>query len=95
MRRPVVVSPKARRDFGRLGKFLATKSPAAAERALNAMNKGIDSLDMMPECGRPLFDQPEIRELSVPFGSGAYLIHYRVEPTKVRVVAIFHSREAR
>ena len=89
------MTPDAQADLWRLDDFLAAKSPAAAERAISALQSAIASLDLMAERGRLSTSCPDVRELVIPFGSAAYVVEYRVEPERVLIARIFHSREAR
>ena len=45
--------------------------------------------------GRPIEDHPELRELTIDFGSSGYLVMYRYEPAAdtVVILAIKHQRE--
>lgn len=74
--------------------YLAMRSPAAALRAYDTLEAAIRSLDEFSERGRP-GPEPELRELIVRFGQGAYVVQYRVDPTTVIVARIFHGREDR
>ena len=61
----LIVSRAAAVDLERLHSFLAKKNPAAATRAAQILESAIQSLDTMPERGRPS-GLPNIRELIVP-----------------------------
>jgi plasmid stabilization system protein ParE len=74
--------------------FLAERYPAAALRAYDTLDAAIRSLDEFSERGRPGAGQ-DLRELIVPFGSGGYVVQYRVDRTEVIVARIFHGREDR
>jgi plasmid stabilization system protein ParE len=54
------------------------------------------SLAELPERGRPAAREG-FRELIVPFGSGAYVIRYRVdrERNAVVIARVWHGRERR
>jgi plasmid stabilization system protein ParE len=54
------------------------------------------SLADLPERGRPAA-RPGYRELVVPFGAGAYIIRYRVDHrrNKVVITRLWHGREQR
>jgi len=79
----------------RLEDFLATRSPAAADKAIQKIQTAISSLDLLSERGRLSLERPNVRELVVRFGSAAYIVEYRVEVRRVLIARIFHSREAR
>jgi plasmid stabilization system protein ParE len=40
-------------------------------------------------------DETERREISVPFGAGAYVLRYRLHDETIVVIRVWHSREAR
>jgi plasmid stabilization system protein ParE len=94
LKREVRIASAANLDLARLVDFLAVRNANAALRAADALEAAIRSLDEFSERGRPGPD-PGLRELIVPFGSGAYVIQYRVDPTIVVVARIFHGREDR
>jgi hypothetical protein len=63
---------EARADLIRLYKFLLDQDPAAAERALETIRKGVDMLESFPfTCRKVDPDNPFLRELVVPFGNTA------------------------
>jgi plasmid stabilization system protein ParE len=74
--------------------YLAVRSPSAALRAYDTLTTAIKSLDEFSERGRP-GPEPALRELIVPFGSGAYVVRYRVDRNDVVVARIYHGREDR
>jgi plasmid stabilization system protein ParE len=92
----LIVSRAAAVDLKRLHSFLAKKNPAAATRAAQILESAIQSLDTMPERGRPS-GLPNIRELIVPFGRSAYVLRYAysIENHEIVVLRIWHGREAR
>jgi len=86
--------PEALRDLDRLHRFLASKSPTAARRAAASILDGADELERNPRLGRPLDEHR--REWFVPFGVGAYVLRYRIDPDDNPVIIrVWHSREDR
>jgi len=65
-----------------------------ADRAGDVIVAAVRSLAEFSERGRP-GSEPDLRELIVPFGRGAYVVQYRVEADRVVVARIFHGREDR
>jgi len=92
----LVVSRAAVRDIERLRAFLAEKNPATAQRAVTALSVAIQSLDALPDRGRPS-SLPGARELIVPFGRSSYILRYVHDAARKEVVIlrIWHGREAR
>jgi plasmid stabilization system protein ParE len=92
----LVVSRAALRDIERLRAFLADKSPATAQRVVTTLSIAIQSLDTLPDRGRPS-SLPGARELIVPFGRSSYIVRYvHVAARKeVVILRIWHGREAR
>ncbi len=91
---PLVWSAAARRDLERLRAFIARSSPDAAERAAAAIARAATALSRQPELGRMLDDTP-LRELVIPFGASAYVLHYRTDSDCVVVARVWHGREDR
>lgn len=91
----VIWSVRALGDLGRFDAFLRSKSPRAAERAVATVQEAVSLLPQMPHKGRPVqrggIDE---REFPVRFGSGGYLIRYRVREEDIFIIAVRHFREA-
>lgn len=87
--------PAAYQDIERLYDFLIKKSPDAAARAMELILNGGESLESMPEMGKPINDETGRRELFLPFGAGAYVLRYKLEGEAVVVIRVWHSREIR
>jgi plasmid stabilization system protein ParE len=94
LKRRVRLTSIANRDLVRLVDYLDARSPAAALRAYDTLDAAIRSLDEFSGRARP-GPEPGLRELIVPFGSGAYVVRYRVDRDEVIVARIFHGREDR
>jgi plasmid stabilization system protein ParE len=92
---PLKWSPQSLRDISRLYGFLASKSLADAQRAVQAIRQGVKSLAKFPEMGRPVEELPtEFREWVIEFGGGAYLVLYHYNGKEVVILAVRHGREA-
>ncbi|MFA6314463.1 MAG: type II toxin-antitoxin system RelE/ParE family toxin [Sterolibacterium sp.] len=92
----IVVTPGAARGLERCRQFLADKSPAASKRAAQAIRKQFDVLETQPGVGRPLEDEPDLRELIISFGDSGYvaLYHYEHQTDCVLLLAFRHQKEA-
>jgi plasmid stabilization system protein ParE len=69
------------------------ESPRSAERVRASTIEALESLNQMPNRGRPASEE-DFRELVVRFGRTGYVIRYRVRDDVVDVTRIKHSREA-
>jgi len=92
----LIVSRAAASDLERLHAFLADSAPAAAKRAVAVLIAAVQSLETLPERGRPS-GLPGVRELIVPFGHSAYVLRYAysAQADELVVLRIWHGREAR
>jgi plasmid stabilization system protein ParE len=65
-------------------------------RAAQSIARHFNLLTTMPQMGRPIDAQPEIRELLIPFGDSGYVALYRYEEGEdlLLVLAFRHMREA-
>lgn len=90
----IVYSRNAAANIERLFRFLAAKNPDAAQRATRAIRAKIRFLVRHPRLGRIDHEQPDERELLIPFGESGYLARYRLEGSSVVILAIRHAREA-
>ena len=87
--------PEAQADIQRLYNFLRERDPRAAERAIRAIQLGAQRLLEFPHLGRRMDEETERREVSVPFGAGAYVLRYRMHAETIVVLRVWHSREER
>jgi len=87
-------TPEAVRDLVRLREFLGHKNPGAVERAALRIREAAGVLRERPELGRVVEDEA-FRDLVARFGSGAYVLRYRIDEDAVVVVRVWHSREER
>ncbi|HET8898578.1 MAG TPA: type II toxin-antitoxin system RelE/ParE family toxin [Rhodanobacteraceae bacterium] len=82
------------RDLRRLRGFLEAKSPDAAQRAGDAIRRGVALLADQPQIGRPVQGAGAgTRERLIEFGSSGYAVLYRVDRGGVTIVAIRHQKE--
>ncbi|MDP1736700.1 MAG: type II toxin-antitoxin system RelE/ParE family toxin [Caulobacter sp.] len=94
MKRTVSVSKAAEDDIDRLTDFLMGRDIRAALNVADLLWSAVASLREFSERGVP-GRRPGHRALFVPFGRGAYVIHYVVYERSVVVIQIFHSLEDR
>ncbi len=88
--------PEALTDFERLHDFVYSHSPEAAAKIAQTLLDGAQLLRTSPALGRAMPDSNERRELFLPFGTGAYVLRYRLhEPATVVIIRVWHSRENR
>jgi plasmid stabilization system protein ParE len=88
-------SPEAVSDVQRLYRFLASKNPNAATRAVRAIRASVRILAEQPEAGRPTNPTDmELREWLIDFGRDGYIALYRFDGDTVVVLAVRHGREA-
>lgn len=92
----VVVTEGAALGLERCRRFLATKSPEAARRAGQSIERQFLLLESAPDIGRPFPEAPELRELVIPFGDSGYVALYRHAPADnaAYVLAFRHQKEA-
>lgn len=93
----IVFLPEAENDIDRLYKFLEDDSPRAAQKAMLAIDEGIELLLDNPRLGVPMSARPTYHQLFVPFGKSAYVLRYRFNPENdaLVVVRVWHGREDR
>lgn len=91
----VIITEGAVQGLERCRRFLAVKSPDAARRAGQAIERQFLLLETVPDLGRPLPEMPEMRELVIAFGDSGYVALYRHEPASdaVYVLAFRHQKE--
>ena len=85
----------ARDDLVRLYQFQLERDVTVADRALQALRKGMELLQEFPfTCRKAAADNPFLRELIVPFGASGYVVLFEIEDQQtVTVLAIRHQLE--
>jgi len=93
----LVFLPEAVEDIDRLYNFLSPKNPIAAQKAMLAIDEGLEMLRENPFIGLQMQDNPDYQELFVPFGKSAYVLRYRIHQAtdELVVVRVWHGRESR
>lgn len=91
----VIITEGAVQGLERCRRFLAVKSPDAARRAGQAIERQFLLLETVPDLGRPLPEMPELRELVIAFGDSGYVALYHHEPASdaVYLLAFRHQKE--
>ncbi len=90
----LIWTPRALADLDRLRRFIAEHDRDAARRAVRAIREGLRLIETHPEAGRPAEGMdPEFRERWITFGSSGYLALYRLDRSRVVVLAVRHGRE--
>jgi len=92
----VIITEGVLEGLERCRQFLAAKSPEAARRAGQVIEKQFLLLETAPDMGRPVSEMPELRELVIAFGDSGYAALYRHEAADdaVVVLAFRHQKEA-
>ena len=81
-------------DVQRLYRFLVSRNPDAARRAVKSMRHGVRVLGLQPGVGRPIDDMPdEFREWIIDFGDSGYVARYHIDPDAVTILAVRHQKE--
>jgi plasmid stabilization system protein ParE len=95
-RHRVRLTLEALEDLKRLQAFLIEKDPAAAARAVDAIEKSFGLLEYSPFSCRKAWpgDRPLLRELVIPLGSTGYVALFEIDgPGHVTILAVRHQRE--
>jgi plasmid stabilization system protein ParE len=92
----LIWTPRALLDIQRLYRFLASRNPDAARRAVKAIRAGVGLLAKQPRMGRPADDPPQSRDWNIDFGHGGYVARYHYDEAAdlVTVLAVRHQKES-
>ena len=91
----LIWTPEALRDVQRCYRFIASKNPVAASRAVRVIREGMQVVAEQPGAGRPVEKMdPEFREWLIGFGDSGYVALYRLDGEQAVVLAVRHQREA-
>lgn len=90
----VVVAPLAERQINECRSFY--EEGAIGIRAVKTILSAFRQLGLHPGMGRPVPEDPSLRELVIPFGHYGYVALYTFTPAKdtVTVLAVRHQRQA-
>jgi plasmid stabilization system protein ParE len=91
--RKIIWLPEAINDLARLREFIGDKNREAARRAAITIKNMAKILKDYPDIIHPIEDLPDFHDLVVPFGSGSYMVRYRIEENTVYITGIRHSKE--
>ena len=83
-------------DLKRPQAFLIGKYPAAAARALDAIETSFGLLESTPFSCRKAWpgDRPRLRELVIPFGNAGYVALFEIlGPGDLTILAVRHQRD--
>lgn len=83
-------------DLKRPQAFLIGKDPAAAARAVDALETTFELLEYSPFSCRKAWpgDRPLLRELVIPFGTAGYVALFEIDgPRHVTILAVRRQRE--
>jgi plasmid stabilization system protein ParE len=89
--------PTALTDLVRLREFIQIHNPAAAGRAANRIREVAGQLLDYPRLGKGVEDinDPNLRDVFIPFGQGGYWLRYLIRQDDSVMVRIWHGRENR
>jgi plasmid stabilization system protein ParE len=81
----------------RLREFIHIHNPAAANRAARSIRAGAGQLLDHPHLGKGVEDinNPNLRDLFIPFGQGGYWLRYFIRQDDIVIMRIWHGRESR
>jgi plasmid stabilization system protein ParE len=85
----------AKEDIVRLYRFLVEQDIAAARKALDSIQKGIEFIQEFPfTCRKATPDDPLLREMIISFGARGYVVLFEIEDKNtVTILAVRHQRE--
>jgi len=81
----------ASRDLIRLREFIAKKNPLAAKKYSQQLIKQIKNLLKQPQLGKPLLEEPTVRQLV----ARDYIVRYQAIENQLIVLKIWHGKEER
>ena len=88
------LTDEARDDLRRHSRFLAARDDSAAERAIEAIERGFGFLEHSPFSCRKAGESALLRELVIPFVGAGYVALFSIDDQRtVTVAAIRHQRE--
>ena len=91
----LIWSRSALGDVQRLHRFLVSRNPDAARRAIVAIRRGVRILAALPASGRPAEDmEVEYREFVIGLGDSGYVVLYRYDGAIAVILAVRHQKEA-
>jgi toxin ParE1/3/4 len=92
----ILLSPDAVLGVERVRSFLSSRNPDVVQRALAAIWRVLEQVQVFPDLGTPTADG-NIRLIVVRFGASGYIVRHTIPPETgdVLVTRLWHGREAR
>ena len=85
---------RAANDLIRLHNFLAIENSAVAVHAISKIYEAVQLISEYPAIGKKPETVNEVREWTVDFGRGAFVIRYQLTTNQyLAVTRVWHSRE--
>jgi toxin ParE1/3/4 len=82
-------------DLDRFVEFLNREHPSLAAIVAREIIEKTQVLSEHPALGRPVAGRPEYRQIVLQVFAAAYVFQYRFDGTRLVMLRVFHSREAR
>ena len=91
----LIITDKASAGLENCRLFLAENNPTALIKAADTIEHYLFLLENEPIIGRPLDDEPDLRELIIPFGDSGYiaLYHFDLDKNNILILAFRHQKE--
>jgi plasmid stabilization system protein ParE len=91
----VIITAQVQAQIERFYQFLSERDEISALRAVQAVYQGFLALEKHPEIGRPIEDEPWLRERIIDFGDSGYVALYRYikGEAEVTILTIRHQKE--
>jgi toxin ParE1/3/4 len=88
-------SDQALADLDRFAEFLRRDHPSLAVVVAREIIRKAQMLSEHPLLGRPLAGREEYRQIVLQVLGAAYVFQYRYDGSRLVMLRVFHSREAR
>jgi len=81
-------TPSALGDLAEIREFIRRDKPGAGKQQAEKIKKSVERLSKFPRSGKPLSSLPQVLEVV----AGSYRIFYRIMPTQVEILRVYHGK---
>lgn len=90
MSRAIFWTPLALKDLVEIRDFIQRDKPSAAKQEAKRIRKIVERLSQFPNSGRQVETIPTVREVI----AGNYHVYYRILPSQVEILRVYHGKRA-
>jgi plasmid stabilization system protein ParE len=89
----IVWLPSALSDIERIYEYISEKSQEAAQKIALHIKSSALQLSQFPDLGKPLQEEPGMRDYFTLWGNNSYVLRYRIFQERIVIIRVWNTRE--